>query len=225
MSAPPAWRAWSRRRRWRLVAGAPLAAGSAAVAPFAVLFAVTAGHRYAEVASAPAAPVALVLGAGVDGGGRPTPFLADRVNTAVALYRSGRVRALLMSGDHGRPDYDEVDAMAALARDAGVPEAAIVLDHAGFDTFSSCYRARTVWGLSRVLVVSQAFHLSRAVWLCRRLGVAADGVATPTTYPGETRAGWLREVPAAAKAVIDVVFGRVPQFPGPREHALDPLSG
>src|SRR5512144_1402276 len=92
-------------------------------------------------------PVAIVLGAGLDGAGRPSPFLAERVDVAAELYRSGRVRSLLMSGDHSRTDHDEVAAMAAEAQRLGVPASAIVQDHAGFDTYSSCYRARSVWGI------------------------------------------------------------------------------
>lgn len=129
-----------------------------------------------------------------------------------------------MSGDHSRVDHDEVTAMAAAAEAAGVPASAIVADHAGFDTYSSCYRARSVWGLDRVIVVSQGFHLPRAVWLCQQLGLDADGVAAGDAGHRSTAGyGALREVLAVDKAVLDVVRHRSPRFPGPPEHAFDHL--
>jgi len=167
------------------------------------------------------APVALVLGAGIDGNGNPSPFLAERLQVAADLYRAGRVRALLMSGDNSRHDYDEVGTMAAQAQRLGVPAGAIVQDHAGFDTYSSCYRARSVWGVRRLVVVTQPFHLTRAVWTCRSLGLDAEGAATGNDDTPATWYGWVREVPAIDKAVLDVWRDRTPTFPGPREHALD----
>lgn len=107
-----------------------------------------------------------------------------------------------------------------------MPASAIVADHAGFDTYSSCYRARSVWGLDRVIVVSQGFHLPRAVWLCQRLGLDAEGVAAGDAGHRSTAAyGVLREVLAVDKAVLDVVRHRSPRFPGPPETAFDHLDG
>lgn len=197
----------------------------ALLGPWAWLRWTTRDARLDAAGAVPQRPVALVLGAGITADGSPTPFLAERVSVAADLYRRGTVRALLMSGDHSTTDHDEVEAMAALARRLGVPDAAIVLDHAGFDTYSSCYRARSVWGLRRVVVVTQPFHLPRAVWLCDRLGVEAVGVATGSDPVPETSAGEVREVPAATKAVLDVVLRRTPTFPGPVESALTGLSG
>lgn len=214
------------RRRWRAVALAGLALVALVIGPSVAVRATTAGGRYANGRDVPPAPVALVLGAGLTPSGELSPFLAERVSTAVALYRDGRVKALLMSGDHGRVDHDEVAAMTAAAEAAGVPASAIVEDHAGFDTYSSCYRARSVWGLDRVIMVSQSFHLPRAVWLCRHLGVEADGVAAPDAGHASTSAyGTLREVLAVDKAVLDVARRRSPRFPGPPEPAFDHLDG
>jgi len=179
----------------------------------------TAAHHSA--ATTPSRPVAIVLGAGVGADGRPSPFLDERIGVAVQLYRQGTVKALLMSGDNSRTDYDEVGAMAARAEQLGVPASAIVTDHAGFDTYSSCYRARSVWGITAAVVVSQPFHVGRAVWLCRSLGVDAVGAQTGSDRETVTYFGWLREIPAIDKSVIDVVRDRTPMFPGPREHALD----
>lgn len=215
----------ARRRRRPVLLGALVIAATLGVfgPPLAVRWAV-AGDVHHDVAAVEPAPVAIVLGAGVDGAGRPSPFLAQRIDVAAQLYRTGRVRALLMSGDNSRSDYDEVGSMAAEAQRLGVPAAAIVTDHAGFDTYSSCYRARSVWGIERAVVVSQPFHLPRAVWVCGQLGVQAQGAATASTYPGATRQGWVREIPAINKAVLDVWRDRTPTFPGPREHTLDAVN-
>lgn len=214
------------RRRLLVAAGVVGLAGVLALSvPWAWLRLATRDVRLDASDPVPPRPVAIVLGAGVTADGSPTPFLAQRVAVAADLYRRGTVRALLMSGDHSRNDYDEVEAMAALARRLGVPDPAIVLDHAGFDTYSSCYRARHVWGLERAVVVTQPFHLARAVWLCDRLGVDVVGVGTAADPVPQTTQGELREVPAAAKAVLDVVLRRRPTFPGPVEHTLDGLSG
>lgn len=181
-------------------------------------------HRYRLGDAVPRAPVALVLGAGLMPSGAPSTFLSQRVAVAARLYHEGTVRALLMSGDNSRPDYDEVGTMATLAQGLGVPENAVVTDHAGFDTYSSCYRARAVWGVSRAVVVTQPFHLARAVALCRALGVAAVGVQTAQLDTPTTWYSWAREVPAVHKAILDVLCRRTPRFPGPREHDLDAVN-
>jgi vancomycin permeability regulator SanA len=171
------------------------------------------------------APVALVLGAGLQGDGTPAPFLAQRVAVGADLYRSGQVSALLMSGDNSRQGYDEVTAMSLAAMRLGVPASAIALDYAGFDTYSSCYRARSVFGVRKAVVVSQPFHLPRAVWTCQALGVEVVGASTVADHSPTTARGWVREVPAVAKAMVDVTRGRQPLFAGPREHVLDAVTG
>jgi vancomycin permeability regulator SanA len=217
---------WRPRRRTAVLTCLALVGAAAAVVlgPSLAVRVDVHGRLHTNPAAVAPAPVAIVLGAGVDGNGNPSPFLSERVGVAAELYRAGRVRALLMSGDHSRTDYDEVAAMSAAAQRLGVPAAAIVLDHAGFDTYSSCYRARSVWGVERAVVVSQPFHLARAVWLCRRLGVDAEGAATAADDVSATDWGWVREVPATGKSVLDVWRDRTPTFPGPREHALDAVN-
>jgi vancomycin permeability regulator SanA len=180
--------------------------------------------RFAPGADVPARPVALVLGAGLTPDGNPTPLLQWRIDVAAELYRTGRVRALLMSGDHGTVDHDEVDAMSRAAQARGVPASAVVTDHAGFDTFSSCYRARHVFGVRQAVVVSQGWHLPRAVWLCRQEGIDAVGAATVNAAGSVDTFGAVREVPADLKAMIDVATGRTPRFPGPVEHSLDAVN-
>ncbi|MEU1881821.1 ElyC/SanA/YdcF family protein [Streptosporangium sp. NPDC020072] len=171
----------------------------------------------------PPAPTALVLGAAAPGG-RPSPMLARRLDVSAELYRSGRVRTLLLSGDNSRKDYDEPTAMRDYLIARGVPPRALVLDYAGFDTWDSCVRARQVFGATKVTVVTQLFHLPRAVTLCRAAGLETFGVGddSATRWAATTYAGAVREFGAAAKGFLDaVVLRSSPVFPGPRETTLD----
>src|SRR5262249_27661370 len=134
-----------------------------------------ADHIFTESTVSPA-PVALVLGAQVDPGGTPSPFLAARLEVARRLYAAGQVRAILVSGDHMRWEYDEPEAMRTWLVERGVPAAKVVLDYAGFDTYDSCARAVRIFGVTKAIIVTQTYHLPRAVTLCRRLGMDASGV-------------------------------------------------
>ena len=134
------------------------------------------GHLHADAASAPDAPVALILGAEVYADGRPSPALANRLDVGIDLLRSGRVRTLLMSGGNGT---FEVGAMRAYAITRGVTPDAILLDSAGERTLASCLEARDSFRVHRLIVVSQELHMARAVYTCRRLGIDADGVVAP----------------------------------------------
>lgn len=124
----------------------------------------------------------LVLGCGVHPDGRPSDMLADRVACGVALYENGTSPKLLMSGDHGRADYDEVNVMRNAAVQAGLPVDDVFMDHAGFSTYESMYRARDVFGAKRIVVVSQEYHLYRALYVAERLGLDAYG-CRPTCAP------------------------------------------
>ena len=176
------------------------------------------GHVYTE-AEVPAAPVALVLGAQVYADGTPSPFLAARLEIARQLLADGKVRAILVSGDHMDWGYNEPGAMFRWLIDRGVPSQRIVLDHAGFDTYDSCARARAVVGVSEAIVVTQSYHIDRAVALCRRLGVTATGVGDDTVriYRAPWRHSVVRERGAVVKALGDVLSGRDPVFLGPLE--------
>jgi SanA protein len=160
------------------------------------------------VESVPGTPVALVLGAGLWRDGRPTPVLYDRVATAVDLYRAGRVKKLLMSGDNRFVNYNEPAAMHQLALQLGVPSEDIVLDYAGRRTYDSCYRARKIFGVTTLIIVTQRFHLDRALYLCNALGTEAVGVAADRRNyrPGSERFWQLREVAATFRAWLDVNF-------------------
>ena len=168
-----------------------------------------------------AAPVAIVLGAAVYPSGEPSPWLRYRLDTAARLYRSGRVEAILVSGDNGRENYNEPVAMRRYLVAAGIPAEAIALDYAGFDTYDTCVRARRIFGIERALLVTQDFHEPRAVAICRSVGVDVDGV-------GDSRArrdriswavSWTRERLATIKAAADVVSRRDPTL-GRRETSV-----
>lgn len=158
----------------------------------------------------PEAPIALVLGAGLNRDGTVGVVLRDRVETAAELYFSGKVEKLLMSGDNTSQYYNEPGAMQAYARSLGVPEADIVLDYAGRRTYDSCYRAKAIFGVDRLIVVTQAFHLPRALFLCNAFEIDGSGViADDANY---NRRGyifwWTREIFASTVAVWDVYFAQ-----------------
>lgn len=153
----------------------------------------------ADEAAAMEADCILVLGAGVREDGSPSLMLSDRLDTAVELYRRGVSDRILMSGDHGREDYDEVNVMKRIAVEAGIPSEAVFMDHAGFNTYDSLYRAKEIFQAHKVVIVTQEYHLYRALYLARALGLDAVGVAAPgENYPGQTYRE-LREMAARAK--------------------------
>ena len=172
---------------------------------------------YDSPRSAPEAPVAIVFGAGLNRQGGPSPVLADRVVTAVELYRLGKVRHLLLSGDNRFLWYNEPGAMATYARQLGVPAEAIQPDYAGRRTYDTCYRARAIFGVRKALLVTQRYHLPRAVFTCRALGIEAYGVvADRRTYPPGPYTVWqLREVAAWVRALLDVWVLRPTPVLGP----------
>ena len=132
--------------------------------------------RVYQVDTAPIQRVAIVFGAGLTRDGQPTTILRDRVETAAQLYFAGKVGKLLMSGDNRFANYNEPGAMRDYALSLGVPDNAIVLDYAGRRTYDTCYRAKAIFGLDSALLVTQSFHLPRALFLCNALGVQASGV-------------------------------------------------
>ena len=152
-----------------------------------------------EVLSSIKPQCAMVLGAGVYSDGTPSPMLRDRLDTGIALYKAGVVPKLLLSGDDGQVEYSEVDVMLNYALDRDIPKEDIFLDHAGFSTYESVYRANYIFEIKRMLVVTQTYHLFRALYGCRRMGVEALGVgADQQQYVGSTTRE-LREVLARDK--------------------------
>ena len=176
---------------------------------------------YRDVSQIPAAPVAIVFGAGYSGD-TLSPILADRVNAGVDLYRAGKVKKLLMTGDNGRDGYNEPEAMKEAAVAEGVPARDIVCDYAGFRTYDSLYRARDVFGVKRAILVTQTYHLYRALYTGRKLGLDVTGLAADRQqYLGQNFFD-AREILSTERAWIDVnVTHARPKFLGPKEHGLD----
>ncbi len=170
-----------------------------------------------DLAGVPATDVGLVLGTSPSlGAGRPNAFFSARIAAAAQLFRAGKVRHLLVSGDNGSQGYDEPSAMRRALVRAGVPEAAITRDFAGFRTLDSMLRAKEVFGLRRVTVVSQRFHVERAVFLARAHGLEAYGFAARDVGGPEGRRVRAREVLSRLAAVLDVrVLHSRPRFTGP----------
>jgi len=156
----------------------------------------------------------LVLGARVWDNGQPSGILKDRINTGVALYESGASDRLLMSGDHGQEDYDEVNAMKDYAIESGVASEVIFMDHAGFSTYESVYRARDIFQIKTVVIVSQKYHLYRALYIARALGLDAYGVSADRR---DYNSYWLfdmREILARCKDFVYSIFQPLPTYLG-----------
>lgn len=166
--------------------------------------------RQFQVNQSPSAPVAIVFGAGLSRDGQPSPVLRDRVATAAQLYFDGKVQKLLMSGDNRFLDYNEPGAMKRYALSLGIPEEDIVLDYAGRRTYDTCYRARYIFGVQQAILVTQQFHLPRAIFTCNNLGIEAVGViADQRRYSQYAHRFWrFREIPATAMAFVEVFIIR-----------------
>lgn len=156
----------------------------------------------------------LVLGCGVCEDGTPSLMLRDRLDMGIALYEAGAAKKLLMSGDHGREEYDEVNTMKAYALERGVPSEDIFMDHAGFSTYDSMYRARDVFCAKKVLIVTQPYHLPRALYVAERLGLDAYGVAAlDVSYRGQQYREF-REMLARVKDFCTAWIQPQPKFLG-----------
>lgn len=207
-----------RSRRWLriLLAGGLLASTS-------VLVAVLLGARHVSgesqgrilaVDEVPQIPVAMVLGAAARPDGRPSAFLAARLDLAVELYERGTIRAVLVSGDNRPRGNFQTTVMRRYLVEHGVPDEQVVEDPAGFDTYDSCVRARDVYGVEEMVVLSQEYHLARAITICNKVGVRAVGVGDLTTrerFPRTYLRGEARELLANLKMEWDLFSRREPQ--------------
>lgn len=156
----------------------------------------------------------LVLGCLVKNSGEPSHMLEDRLRRAVELYHAGVAPKLLMSGDHGQKDYNEVEAMKQYAIEHGVPSEDIFMDHAGFSTYESCYRAKEIFGVEKIILVTQEYHLYRALYIADKLGLEVYGTnADYRTYYNQKMRD-VREVLARVKDFFYVVFRPEPTYLG-----------
>ncbi len=166
-------------------------------------------------AQVPPRPVALVYGAGLAPGGVPSPVLAQRLDTAIALHASGKVGTLLLSGDNSDRFHDETRAMARYVLERGVPASAVEEDNAGLSTYDSSVRAHTVFGVREAVLVTQRFHLTRALFIANSVGIDAWGVAADEGRP-RTRRYMLREGLSRVLALGMVLVGAPPRYPSGR---------
>lgn len=175
----------------------------------------------AQVAELTDVDCVVVLGCLVRDDGTPSHMLEDRLKRGVALYRQGTAPKLLMSGDHGTVGYDEVDAMKHYAVDAGVVSEDVFMDHAGFSTYETVYRAKAIFGADKIVIVTQQYHLHRALYAARALGIDAYGVAADyRAYSGQTVRD-VREVLARGKDFLKCIFKPEPTYLG----ETIPISG
>lgn len=167
----------------------------------------------------PSQPVAIIFGAQVYDNEVPSQMLADRVKAGADLYKAGKVKMLLMTGDNHITTYNEPEVMRRYAMSLGVPFGSIVLDYAGFRTYDSCYRARDIFKVSSAILVTQGFHLDRALWTCNELGVTSVGVAADVERaegytPDSLFYSTVREFPSTALIAFDLLRGKQPLYLG-----------
>lgn len=158
------------------------------------------------------AQAVIILGAGVSKDGTLSPVLKERVDTAVVVYKKGLVEKILMSGDNSSKNYNEVSPVHQYLLDSGVPVEDIFLDYAGFDSYDTMYRAKSIFGVESAVIVTQTFHLSRSLFIANNLGIKAEGIHPPADK--STWHNYLREMLSVVKAVYDVSFKSDPTYLG-----------
>lgn len=175
---------------------------------------VTKKYIYSDVEKMPKVYTGLVLGAYVSEYGTPSYVLSQRLDKAVELYKAGKIKRILVSGDHGQKNYDEVNVMKDYLLKNGIPLEDIFLDHAGFDTYSSMIRAKEIFEIKDVIIITQKFHLPRSVYVARSKGMNAYGAIANVDNKYETKYNRGRDKISRVKAFFDVLFGRPPKYLG-----------
>ena len=155
----------------------------------------------------------LILGAGLNNG-KPSPMLTDRLNKGISLYKEGKAPKILMSGDHGSEYYNEVKVMKQYAMDAGVPSSDIFMDHAGFSTYESMWRAKNVFSVSKPIIVTQRYHLYRATYIAQKSGLNCTGIPSDEYPYGGKPKRLIREFLARCKDVITSAVESPPSYKG-----------
>jgi SanA protein len=196
------------KRFWQWVRRNILGLGTIALLPVllpSLITGIYATNRIYQENGSPTERVAIIFGAGLRGDGTPTAMLRDRILTGADLYFSGKVEKLLMSGDNRFVNYNEPESMRQFALSVGVPDEAIVLDYAGRRTYDTCYRAKAIFGVESALLVTQKFHLPRAMFLCNMLGLNTLGVEASNCYWNGSPFVWdIREQFATIAAFLDL---------------------
>jgi vancomycin permeability regulator SanA len=217
-------------QRWRRVAtglGSLLVVALILIGGPTVWVHAKASGRTYNLANVPKRPVAIVFGAGLAPNGAPSPFLSYRLDVAAHLYREGKVAVILVSGDNRTVDHDEPTAMRNYLVDLGVSEEKIVRDYAGRDTYDTCVRAREIFSVPSAVLVTQDYHLPRALAVCSAVGVPSVGVADTTAtarFPNLVQEYSFREIGANIKAAWDIVIGRKPVLGAREDSVTDALE-
>lgn len=195
------------RRRWTLLFALVVPIGIVILigVSIAIVFLSSRTHLYSEFSETPSADVAVILGAGVLKNGGLSPVLRDRVDQAIELYREEKVGRIIASGNRSE-DYNEVDPIVTYLEGHGIPRSDIITDYAGFDTYATMYRAKFIFGVQSVALVSQSFHLPRAIFIARGLGLDAYGISADRGHYKIDN--YVREAFADVKAVGEVLFHR-----------------
>lgn len=168
---------------------------------------------FTELKDVPRTKVAIIFGAGINGD-QPSRYLKDRLDAGISLYKNHKVDKILLSGDNGRDEYDELSVMKLYCQKNGIDTAKIYIDYAGFDSYSTMYRAKYIFNVDTAILVSQKYHLNRCVYLGDKLGIKSFGYSADRgAYPGYKYYAF-REKLSVAKAVLDVMRNRKPKYLG-----------
>ncbi|MDO8553001.1 MAG: ElyC/SanA/YdcF family protein [bacterium] len=178
----------------------------------AYIYAASKPYVYESAEGIPSAQAAVIPGAAVSSKGELSPIFKDRADTAVVLYRAGKVSKILVSGDNSTVSHNEVNPVRKYLLAAGIPDEDIFLDHAGFDTYSTMYRAREIFRADSLIIATQSFHLPRAIFLARSLGLKTYGLKA-NSEPSLSK-NYVREILANEKAIIDLMVDRKPKYLG-----------
>lgn len=173
----------------------------------------TESEIFTELTDVPRTKVAIIFGAGINGD-QPSRYLKDRLDAGISLYKNHKVDKILLSGDNGRDEYDELSVMKLYCQKNGIDTTKIYIDYAGFDSYSTMYRAKYIFNVDTAILVSQKYHLNRCVYLGDKLGIKSFGYSADRgVYPGYKYYAF-REKLSVAKAVLDIMRNRKPKYLG-----------
>lgn len=174
---------------------------------------------YIKVNEIPKAKVALIFGAGIRGN-KPSRYLKDRLDAGIKLYKTNKVNKILLSGDNGREEYDELTVMKLYCYENGVDTNKIYIDYAGFDSYSTMYRAKAIFKIDTAVLITQRYHLNRCLYIGKKLGIKVYGLSANRGIYKGYRYYAVREYLSVCKAVLDIFRNRKPKFLG-KEISID----